>query len=229
MATIYKICEQKEWLAAQHQGEFRGSEVDARDGFIHFSTAAQLAGTVGETFCRRDRFVAGRGRRRRARPGAQMGALARRRSVSAPLRRFAARGGALDASRWPTRWTAAAPCRSFGRDRRIRACRAAAARGARSGRRASASPSPCLNSRRCRRPARTTSGLRVRAFGLNFPNPVGMAAGFDKNAEVAGCAVAFGLRLRRSRHHHAAAAAGQSAAAGLSPRSRCRRDQSARL
>jgi len=26
--------------------------------------------------------------------------------------------------------------------------------------------------------------LAVRAFGLNFPNPVGMAAGFDKNAEV---------------------------------------------
>jgi dihydroorotate dehydrogenase len=26
--------------------------------------------------------------------------------------------------------------------------------------------------------------LRVRAFGLNFPNPVGLAAGFDKNAQV---------------------------------------------
>jgi dihydroorotate dehydrogenase len=26
--------------------------------------------------------------------------------------------------------------------------------------------------------------LAMRAFGLNFPNPVGMAAGFDKNAEV---------------------------------------------
>jgi dihydroorotate dehydrogenase len=26
--------------------------------------------------------------------------------------------------------------------------------------------------------------LAVRAFGLNFPNPVGMAAGFDKNAEL---------------------------------------------
>jgi dihydroorotate dehydrogenase len=26
--------------------------------------------------------------------------------------------------------------------------------------------------------------LAVRAFGLNFPNPIGMAAGFDKNAEV---------------------------------------------
>ena len=32
---------------------------------------------------------------------------------------------------------------------------------------------------RRRRPA-----LAVRAFGLNFPNPVGMAAGFDKHAEV---------------------------------------------
>ena len=26
--------------------------------------------------------------------------------------------------------------------------------------------------------------LAMRAFGLNFPNPIGMAAGFDKNAEV---------------------------------------------
>lgn len=28
------------------------------------------------------------------------------------------------------------------------------------------------------------SRLAVRAFGLNFPNPIGMAAGFDKSAEV---------------------------------------------
>mgnify|MGYP002085201400 CR=1 FL=1 len=26
--------------------------------------------------------------------------------------------------------------------------------------------------------------IGVRAFGLDFPNPVGLAAGFDKNAEV---------------------------------------------
>jgi len=32
--------------------------------------------------------------------------------------------------------------------------------------------------------ARDDARLAVRAFGLNFPNPVGMAAGFDKNAEV---------------------------------------------
>jgi dihydroorotate dehydrogenase len=34
------------------------------------------------------------------------------------------------------------------------------------------------------RPRPDDHKLAVRAFGLNFPNPVGMAAGFDKNAEV---------------------------------------------
>jgi dihydroorotate dehydrogenase len=34
------------------------------------------------------------------------------------------------------------------------------------------------------RPPKDDAKLAVRAFGLNFPNPVGMAAGFDKNAEV---------------------------------------------
>jgi dihydroorotate dehydrogenase len=34
------------------------------------------------------------------------------------------------------------------------------------------------------RAARDDKRLAVRAFGLNFPNPVGMAAGFDKHAEV---------------------------------------------
>ena len=34
------------------------------------------------------------------------------------------------------------------------------------------------------RPHADDAKLAVRAFGLNFPNPVGMAAGFDKNAEV---------------------------------------------
>jgi dihydroorotate dehydrogenase len=34
------------------------------------------------------------------------------------------------------------------------------------------------------RPRPDDAKLSVRAFGLNFPNPIGMAAGFDKNAEV---------------------------------------------
>ena len=50
MATIYKICEQDLWRAAQVEGQFRGSPVDERDGFIHFSTAAQLAETAAKHF-----------------------------------------------------------------------------------------------------------------------------------------------------------------------------------
>ncbi|WP_024510132.1 quinone-dependent dihydroorotate dehydrogenase [Bradyrhizobium sp. ARR65] len=34
------------------------------------------------------------------------------------------------------------------------------------------------------RPRTDDPKLAVRAFGLNFPNPIGMAAGFDKNAEA---------------------------------------------
>ena len=34
------------------------------------------------------------------------------------------------------------------------------------------------------RPRPDNAKLAVRAFGLNFPNPIGMAAGFDKNGEV---------------------------------------------
>jgi uncharacterized protein (DUF952 family) len=50
LATIYKICEQTAWKAAQAAGFYRGSEVDARDGFIHFSSAAQLAETAAKHF-----------------------------------------------------------------------------------------------------------------------------------------------------------------------------------
>ena len=35
--------------------------------------------------------------------------------------------------------------------------------------------------------------LSVRAFGLTFPNPIGLAAGFDKNGEVADAALRLGF------------------------------------
>ena len=35
--------------------------------------------------------------------------------------------------------------------------------------------------------------LAVSAFGLDFPNPIGLAAGFDKNAEVADAMLGFGF------------------------------------
>jgi dihydroorotate dehydrogenase len=42
-------------------------------------------------------------------------------------------------------------------------------------------------------PARDDPRLRVSAFGLDFPNPVGLAAGFDKNAEVPDAALRAGF------------------------------------
>ncbi len=50
MTTIYKICGRTEWRAAESAGLFHGSAVDARDGFIHFSTAAQLGETAAKHF-----------------------------------------------------------------------------------------------------------------------------------------------------------------------------------
>ena len=50
MPTIYKICPAALWREAERAGAFRGSEVDRRDGFIHFSTAAQLAETAAKHF-----------------------------------------------------------------------------------------------------------------------------------------------------------------------------------
>lgn len=55
MPTIYKICPRSLWREAECMGTFRGSEVDRRDGFIHFSTAAQVVETAAKHFAgRRD-------------------------------------------------------------------------------------------------------------------------------------------------------------------------------
>jgi dihydroorotate dehydrogenase len=42
-------------------------------------------------------------------------------------------------------------------------------------------------------PAPDDARLAVTAFGLNFPNPVGLAAGFDKNADVPDAMARFGF------------------------------------
>ena len=57
--------------------------------------------------------------------------------------------------------------------------------------------------------------LAVRAFGLNFPNPVGMAAGFDKSAEAPDALAAARLRLCRNRLGDAASADRKSTAAAV--------------
>jgi uncharacterized protein (DUF952 family) len=48
--TIYKICENVLWREAERAGEFAGAPVDARDGFIHFSTADQARETAARHF-----------------------------------------------------------------------------------------------------------------------------------------------------------------------------------
>jgi uncharacterized protein (DUF952 family) len=50
VTTVYKICERAEWRAAEAAGQFLGSAVDRRDGFIHFSSAAQAAETAAKHF-----------------------------------------------------------------------------------------------------------------------------------------------------------------------------------
>ncbi len=50
MPTIYKICPAPAWREAERQGAYRGSPDDMRDGFIHFSTAAQVPGTAAKHF-----------------------------------------------------------------------------------------------------------------------------------------------------------------------------------
>jgi uncharacterized protein (DUF952 family) len=50
MTTIYKICPAAMWHEAQRLGVFRGAPVDFADGYIHFSTAAQVRETASRHF-----------------------------------------------------------------------------------------------------------------------------------------------------------------------------------
>jgi uncharacterized protein (DUF952 family) len=48
--TIYKIVNRIAWRDAVRHGQFEGSEVDLKDGFIHFSTAGQVRETAAKHF-----------------------------------------------------------------------------------------------------------------------------------------------------------------------------------
>ncbi len=54
---IYKIMPATEWRAAEAAGAFHGSAVDRKDGFIHFSTAAQVVETARKHFAGQDDLV----------------------------------------------------------------------------------------------------------------------------------------------------------------------------
>ena len=181
MTLVFKIVATDEWRAAERAGVFEGAAVDRADGYIHFSTAAQVPETAAKWFAGREDLTLGGDRRRRAWVGAPLGAFPRGRALS------------------PSLWAAA--------DQRRRVVAPAAARPGRTpclwgpgGVRAAELFEPLVKrlppetAHRAAilglklappRPAkRHDPRLAVSAFGLSFPNPLGLAAGFDKNAEV---------------------------------------------
>lgn len=50
MTLIFKILPDAMWRAAEREGIFRGAPVDLADGYIHFSTAAQVRETAARHF-----------------------------------------------------------------------------------------------------------------------------------------------------------------------------------
>ena len=79
------------------------------------------------------------------------------------------------------------------------------------------------------RPAGDDKRLAMRVFNLNFPNPVGMAAGFDKHAEVADAVLRLGFGFIEAGTITPSPQPGESAPAGVPARRRRRRDQPSRL
>ena len=47
---IYKICDAALWRQAEREGVFRGAAIDLTDGYIHFSSAHQVADTAAKHF-----------------------------------------------------------------------------------------------------------------------------------------------------------------------------------
>ncbi len=54
---IYKIFRAEEWAALRAQGETPGAPVDLADGFVHFSTAAQVVETAARHFAGIDGLI----------------------------------------------------------------------------------------------------------------------------------------------------------------------------
>lgn len=54
---IYKILPRADWAAAERAGRFEGSAADLADGYIHFSTAAQVRETAAKHFAGQDGLV----------------------------------------------------------------------------------------------------------------------------------------------------------------------------
>ena len=183
---IYKIFRAAEMAAFVAAGETTGAPVDVADGFVHFSTAAQAPEDRGASTSP-------------ARTGC--GCVACDPEALGPALRWEpSRGGAL----FPHLYRALAPRRRRlgaaaaaagggsplpGRSRRERrrAARAARAARARSRNRARAGAAgAAARAGAARRADHRRRAWRATLAGLALPNPLGLAAGFDKNAVAVG-------------------------------------------
>jgi uncharacterized protein (DUF952 family) len=57
MTLIYKICDAGLWAKAERAGVFHGAPIDLADGYIHFSTAGQVAETAAKHFAGQPNLV----------------------------------------------------------------------------------------------------------------------------------------------------------------------------
>lgn len=55
--NIYKIFRTHEWEALQKTGLTNGSAIDVADGYIHFSTAAQVIQTAAKHFTKENNLI----------------------------------------------------------------------------------------------------------------------------------------------------------------------------
>ncbi len=208
-AVAFKIVDAAEWREAVAEGAYAGSAVDRADGYIHLSTADQLSETARKHYAGRENLML----------------------LTVDLSRLEdtivwepSRGGALFPHIYGplpvTAVTEAAPSRRPDgsvrrRDGHVRPRRRGPA-----------------SSRPRDRPRPGHSGAEVLPLptapaddpilattvaGLSLPNPIGLAAGLDKNAEALARPVAARLRLRRMRLGHPPAPGRQSQAAAVPP------------
>ena len=49
-SLIYKVVSRDDWKSARKSGVFKGVSIDIQDGYIHFSTHAQVQETVAKHF-----------------------------------------------------------------------------------------------------------------------------------------------------------------------------------
>ncbi len=191
MPLIYKIVPAKLWRDAEAKGVFEGSPVDLADGFIHFSTAAQARETAAKHFAGQEDLLfvaidpAKLGEALHYEPS-RGGALFPHLYAALPMSAVLwvkplplGENGHVFPDEIPViEFSMLSPGRFF--------CKLDPETAHRLTIKALSLLPP-------RAAPPDDPRLAVSAFGLDFPNPLGLAAGFDKHGEVVDAMLALGF------------------------------------